>query len=66
MPCFMNSGLDITTSGEKKYHQTNTGPYVRAWSSSISHNIRPLLSLSSEALPWKKLVRLDPGMWLYC
>ena len=30
MPCFMNSGLDITTSGEKKYHQTNTGPYVRA------------------------------------
>ena len=67
MPCFMNSaGLDITTSGEKKYHQTNTGPNVRAWSSSISHNSRPLLSVSSVALPWKKLVLLGPGMWLYC
>ena len=25
-----------------------------------------MLSVSSEALPWKKLVRLGPGMWLYC
>ena len=62
MPCFMNSGLDITTSGEKKYHPTNTGPNVRAWSSSISHKSRPLLSVSSVALPWKKLVRLGPGI----